>query len=114
VPLKPRSQLADANVRGSSSDRHRQEAADVWQRRPCATALETTFRLWFTLRRALARAVSIQRVGGEDSDADQGENSCWEFDHCSASLLRIAARNLPRDWFQMRLKKNCMTASLFH
>ena len=29
VPLNPRSQLADADVRGSSSDRHRQEAADV-------------------------------------------------------------------------------------
>jgi len=49
---------------------------------------------------SLARAVGIQRMGGEYAHADQGEDSGWELDHWPAS----------RSWFQMRSKKNCMLA----
>jgi hypothetical protein len=59
----------------------------------------------------LAGAVDIQRVSREDADADESED-CGELNHCSASLP-IVAGNLPRDWFQIKLKMNCMVASLF-
>jgi hypothetical protein len=49
-------------------------------------------------------------MGGEYAHADQGEDSGWELDHWPASRSWIVARNLLRDWFQMRSKKNCMLA----
>jgi hypothetical protein len=59
-------------------------------------------------RASLAGAVGIQRMGGEDAHADQGEDSCWEIHHCPASHSPIVARNLLRDCFQIRSKMNCM------
>jgi hypothetical protein len=49
-------------------------------------------------------------MGGEDGHANQGEDRCEELDHCSVSCSPIVARNLFRDWFQMRSKMNCMSA----
>lgn len=51
---------------------------------------------------ALAGAVGIQRVGGEDADADKSEDRCRYLDHCPASCVSIATRDLARDWFHMR------------
>ena len=58
----------------------------------------------------LAHSVGIQRMRREDNHADQGENRYRELDHRSASCSPIVARNLFRDWFQMKSKMSCMSA----
>ena len=49
-------------------------------------------------------------MGGEDGHADKGEDSCRQLDHCPTSCSPIVARNLVRDWFQIRSNMNCMSA----
>jgi hypothetical protein len=49
-------------------------------------------------------------MGGKDGHADQSEDSCRELDHCWAPFSPMEARNLLRDWLQMRSKMNCMAA----
>ena len=63
---------------------------------------------------ALACAVGIQRVSGENADADKSENRCRNLNHRPASCVPIAAGDLARDWFHMRWRMSRMVASLFY
>jgi hypothetical protein len=61
-------------------------------------------------RVALAGAIGVDRVGGEDCRAGECQDQCGDLDHDTASGLPMAARYLLRVRSQIRSKINCMLA----
>ena len=69
LPLKARSRATDPE--STDLDRERPRAASV-----TPAAVEVNFGADAVSAASLAGAVSIQRMGGEDAHADQGEDTC--------------------------------------
>lgn len=62
------------------------------------------------IRVALAGAIGVDSVGGENRSAGQRQDECRDLDHDTASGLPMAARYLLRVRSQIRSKMNCMLA----
>jgi hypothetical protein len=86
LPLKARSRATDpesTDFDWTESDNRPPASDNAADATPAA--LEARFGSDAASAASLAGAVGIQRMGGEDAHADQGEDSCRELDHCPAS-----------------------------
>lgn len=59
-------------------------------------------------------AVRIDSMRCKYTDADQNHDTSRDLNHYATSCLCVAARCRPRNWLQVKSKKNCMMTSLFH
>jgi hypothetical protein len=96
LPLKARSRATDpesTDFDWTESDYRPPASDNATDAKPASdtaadatpAALEARFGSDAASAASLAGAVGIQRMGGEDAHADQGEDSCRELDHCPAS-----------------------------